>query len=411
MLKKIIFLATLLVWCGFFFGKDACSDCSSGPGERIELAYAFSARSNENGDFDLAGEAHLNAVLDYALLWQSDEVIQDCLDLCYQYGFKVFVHLPYYDKETDFLNRPEVERQVQKWKSHPAIYSWYILDEPVSKGVPKASQEKFYNLVKSLDTKPVSITVAGSNTHEKWRSYFTEKAFDLLFFSIYPYVKGGTEYVNLYMNLCITRFLPHKRGDYSVIPVIQAFYDSDESEYLNPTGHLQEMYEVFEDYQLVSHGLAFYAWRPGGNRVGIRDDISLYNEVKDVIFLNENPLSSGSIIIYPNPYNPQGGQGVRITNLSLDSQVVVRIFNLAGNLVRSLEENKEITLQEGRKTATWDGTNEAGENVARGIYLAFVTDEKGTRGVGKIGIVKMSYYSLHKTKGKERAWRYRPWKG
>ena len=390
MLKKTIFLAIFLVWCGFFFGKEAFSDWPSGPGEKVELAYAFAERTNENGDFDLAGEAHFNAVLDYNLLWQSDEVIEDCLDLCYQYGFKVFVPLPYYDKETDFLNRPEIERQIQKWKSHPAIYSWYILDEPVLNKVPKASQEEFYDLVKSLDTRPVSIVVTGSNTDGKWQSYFTEKAFDLLFFAIYPYVKGGAEYVNLYMNLCITRFLPHKKGDYPVIPVIQAFYDSDESDFLNPTGHLQEMYEVFEDYQLVSNGLAFYAWRPGGNQIGIRADASLYDEVKEVIFLNENPLLSGSIIIYPNPCNPRGGQQVRITNLSLDSQVVVRIFDLAGNLVRTLEENEEITLEGESKTATWDGTNEAGEDVARGIYLVFVTDEKGTRGVGKVAIVKMS---------------------
>ncbi len=390
MLKRIIFLAILLVWCGVFFGNEAFSDWPSGPGEKIELAYAFAERTNENGDFDLAGEAHFNAVLDYALLWQSDEVIGDCLDLCYQYGFKVFVALPYYDKETDFLDRAEIERQIQKWKSHPAIYSWYILDEPVSNRIPKVSQEEFYDLVKSLDTRPVSIAVTGSNTDEKWQSYFTEKAFDLLFFAVYPYVKGGVEYVNLYMNLCITRFLSHKKGDYPVIPVIQAFYDSDESDFLNPTGHLQEMYEVFEDYQLVSNGLAFYAWRLGGNQIGIRADAFLYDEAKEVIFLNENPLSSGSIIIYPNPCNPRGGQQVRITNLSLDSQVVVRIFDLAGNLVRTLEENEEITLEGESKTATWDGTNEAGEDVARGIYLVFVTDEKGTRGVGKIAILKMS---------------------
>ena len=387
MLKKIVFLASLVIWCVFFLGKDACSDFSPGLGEPIELAYAFPKRTNENRDFDLAQEAHFNAVLDYTLMLQSDEVIEGYLDLCYQYGFKVFVPLPCYDKETDFLNRAGIETQVNKWKSHPAIYSWYILDEPASNRIPKASQEEFYNLVKSLDTKPVSIAVRGSNPEEKWQSYFTEKAFDLLFFAMYPYVKGGAEYVDLYMNLCITRFLSHKKGDYPVIPIIQAFYDSDESDYLNPTHHLQEMYEVFEDHQLVSNGLAFYAWRPGGNRIGIRADTSLYNEVKEIISLNERTCPSGSISIYPNPCNPRRGQWVRITNLSLDSQVVVRIFDLAGNLVRTLEENDEVTLQEGSKTATWYGTNEAGENVARGVYLVLVTDEKGTSTVGKIAIV------------------------
>lgn len=387
MSKKIIFLTSLLMWCAFFFGKDVSLGWSSGLGEKIELAYAFSERTNENEDFDLAREAHFNAVLDYALMWRSDEVIEDYLDLCYQYGFKVFVPLPYYDKETDFLNRAEIERQINKWKSHPAIYSWYILDEPASHRIPKASQEEFYNLVKSLDTKPVSIAVRGSNSEEKWQSYFTEKAFDLLFFAMYPYVEGGTEYIDIYMNLCITRFLSYKKGDYPVIPIIQAFYDSDESDYLNPTHHLQEMYEVFEDYGLASNGLAFFAWRPGGNRVGIRADTSLYNEVKELISLNERTSPGDSITIYPNPCDLQRGQWVRISNLSLDSPVVVRIFDVAGNLVRILEDNDEMTLEEGSKIATWDGTNEAGEWVARGVYLVFVTDENHTTTVGKIAIL------------------------
>ncbi|MFQ6066852.1 MAG: FlgD immunoglobulin-like domain containing protein [bacterium] len=387
MLKKIVVLASLLVWSGFFFGKDVGSAFSFGLDEKIELAYAFSEKTNENQDFDLAREAHFNAVLDYALMWQSDETIEDYLDLCYQYGFKVFVPLPYYDKETDFLDRAEIERQVYKWKSHPAIYSWYILDEPASNRIPKASQEEFYNLVKSLDTRPVSIAVRGSNSEEKWQSYFTEKAFDLLFFTMYPYVEGGAEYVNLYMNLCITRFLSYKKEDYPVIPIIQAFYDSDESDYLNPTGHLQEMYELFEDYDWVSNGLAFYAWRPGGNRIGIRANTSLYYEVKEVIFLNERTSPGGLITIYPNPCSPREDQQVRITNLSLASQVMVRIFDLAGNLVRTLKEDDEVILQGGSKTAIWDGTNEAGENVTRGVYLVFVTDEKGTTIVGKIAIV------------------------
>ena len=387
MLKKTILLASLLVWCGFFFGKGATSDFSVALSEKIELAYAFAERTNENDDFDLAREADFNAVLDYALLWQSDEVIEGYLDLCYQYGFRVFVPLPYYNKETDFLNGAEIERQVNRWKSHPAVYSWYILDEPISHRVSKASQEEFYDLVKSLDTKPVSIAVTGSNTDEEWRSYFTEKAFDLLFFAMYPYVQGGTEYVNVYMNLCISRFLTYKKEDYPVIPIVQAFYDSDGSDYVNPTGHLEEMYEVFEDHELVSNGLAFYAWKPGGNKIGIRADPFLYDEVKELISLNEGALPGASDTIYPNPCNFREGQRVRITNLSSGAEVVVRIFDLAGNLVRTLQENDEVTLEGYSKTATWDGTNEVGQNVARGIYLVFVTDQEGTRVVGKIAVV------------------------
>ncbi|TES85006.1 T9SS type A sorting domain-containing protein [Candidatus Aerophobetes bacterium] len=204
---------------------------------------------------------------------------------------------------------------------------------------------------------------------------------------MYPYVQGGTEYVNVYMNLCISRFLTYKKEDYPVIPIVQAFYDSDESDYVNPTGHLGEMYEVFEDHELVSNGLAFYAWRPGGNKRGIRADTFLRDEVQELISLNEGVLPGTSVAIYPNPCNFREDQRVRITNLSSGAEVVVRIFDLAGNLVRTLQENNEVTLEGYSKTVTWDGVNEVGQNVARGVYLVFVTDEEGTRFIGKIAVV------------------------
>jgi len=197
-------------------------------------------------------------------------------------------------------------------------------------------------------------------------------------------VKGTAQYAEFYMNLYISRFLPYKEGDYPVIPVIQAFYDSDESEILNPKGHLQEMYQIFENHELVSYGLAFYAWRPGGNLIGIREDISIYDEVKELISVNRVPFPTSSITIYPNPCNFGIGQKAKIIYFSVDSEVVICIYDIAGNLVRTLNENDGFSIGGGFTAVVWDGNNDREEKVARGVYIIVVTSSTGTVKIGKI---------------------------
>ena len=383
MLKKIIFFLTVFF---IFFESLAFSYWPSGLSEPIELVYGFSETDNQKGDFDLARKAQLNAVLDYSLLSRSEEDIENYLDLCNQFGFKVFVPLPYYDNETKILDKDEIERQVERWKSHSAIYSWYILDEPVLHEVSGGLQKEFYDFVKSLDSRPISMAVNGTNSAGKWKTYFNEEAFDILFLVVYPYVKGTAQYAEFYMNLYISRFLSYKEGNYPVIPVIQAFYDSDESEILNPEGHLQEMYRIFENHQLVSYGLAFYAWRLGENRVGIREDLSIYNEVKELISLNNVPFPTSSITIYPNPCNFGIGQEAKIIYFSIDSEVVVCVYDIAGNLVRTLNENDGFSVGGGFAGVIWDGNNDEGEKVVRGVYIVVVTSSTGTVKVGKISL-------------------------
>ncbi len=383
MLKKIIFFLTIFF---IFFESLAFSYWPSGLSEPIELVYGFSETDNQKGDFDLARKAQLNAVLDYSLLSRSEEEIENYLDLCNQFGFKVFVPLPYYDNETKILDKDEIERQVERWKSHSAIYSWYILDEPVLHEVSGGLQKEFYDFVKSLDSRPISMAVNGTNSAGKWKTYFNEEAFDILFLVVYPYVKGTAQYAEFYMNLYISRFLSYKEGNYPVIPVIQAFYDSDESEILNPEGHLQEMYRIFENHQLVSYGLAFYAWRLGENRVGIREDLSIYNEVKELISLNNVPFPTSSITIYPNPCNFGIGQEAKIIYFSIDSEVVVCVYDIAGNLVRTLNENDGFSVGGGFAGVIWDGNNDKGEKVVRGVYIVLVTSSTGTVKVGKISL-------------------------
>jgi hypothetical protein len=66
---------------------------------------------------------------------------------------------------------------------------------------------------------------------------------------------------------------------------------------------------------------------------------------------------------YPNPFNPD--TRIRFT-LPVDGQLTLRIYNAAGQRVRSLADGIH---RGGFYEVAWDGTDDAGRNLASGTYL------------------------------------------
>ena len=66
----------------------------------------------------------------------------------------------------------------------------------------------------------------------------------------------------------------------------------------------------------------------------------------------------------PNPFNP----ATRLSfTLSRDDQATLRVYDLAGRLVKTLLA--DAVLEAGRHDVTWDGTDDRGRGVAAGVYL------------------------------------------
>ncbi|MEW6608691.1 MAG: PEGA domain-containing protein [bacterium] len=108
--------------------------------------------------------------------------------------------------------------------------------------------------------------------------------------------------------------------------------------------------------------------------------------------LNVRLISStlDTIRLYPNPYKPYDGDsdngisydgspnsGIVFDNLTQDA--TIRIFNLAGELVR--EENASGRWQ-------WDAKNSSGKEVASGVYIYLITDPAGNKASGKFTIIR-----------------------
>jgi len=82
------------------------------------------------------------------------------------------------------------------------------------------------------------------------------------------------------------------------------------------------------------------------------------------------------VVTYPNPFSP-----ARHTNLTFwgtgVSYAKIRIFTLAGESVKTLDERY------GTSEVSWNGRNEKGDEVARGIYIYITKDS-----TGKIAVIK-----------------------
>jgi hypothetical protein len=83
---------------------------------------------------------------------------------------------------------------------------------------------------------------------------------------------------------------------------------------------------------------------------------------------------------YPNPFKPgEGHTNVTFTNLASDC--TIKIFTLTGDAVRTILET------DGDGVATWDVKNEAGEDVASGLYL-FVIKSADDLKRGKLVVIR-----------------------
>ena len=71
---------------------------------------------------------------------------------------------------------------------------------------------------------------------------------------------------------------------------------------------------------------------------------------------------------YPNPFNPETWFPFQLTR---ESNVTIWIYNLKGEIVRTLFLGKQqpgFYIDKG-SAAYWDGRNDAGENVTSGVYF------------------------------------------
>ena len=105
---------------------------------------------------------------------------------------------------------------------------------------------------------------------------------------------------------------------------------------------------------------------------GTRNDMGAYGgpEAAATPFtgINDDPLltiANSAINAYPNPFNPQTTIALSITDADKSLPVSVNIYNLKGQLVKTIVDNEVVT----NTTFVWNGTDNNGNNTSTGMYF------------------------------------------
>ncbi len=90
--------------------------------------------------------------------------------------------------------------------------------------------------------------------------------------------------------------------------------------------------------------------------------------------------------VYPSPFKPGAGgifDAEHITFKDLTPVATIRVFNIRGELVRTIRKD-DTSVDYYR----WDATNDAGNSLASGVYIFYITNPEGETAKGKFSIIR-----------------------
>ena len=91
----------------------------------------------------------------------------------------------------------------------------------------------------------------------------------------------------------------------------------------------------------------------------------------------------GNLVVYPNPFRPNGTNDVKIENE--DGTPLppgeCYIFDISGQIVRTLKDDQPFGYK-------WDGTNADGKKCASGVYFYLIKTNTNNTARGKIVMIR-----------------------
>lgn len=121
-----------------------------------------------------------------------------------------------------------------------------------------------------------------------------------------------------------------------------------------------------------------------------KDDLYGYGRINAALAIGDflSEIDPIKIYVYPNPLRFPEKTTVVIKNIPLKSSLTVKIYNIAGELVRQFStDDIKLNFNPDYASIEWDGKNDYNEGVVSGVYIAVVSD--GTRvATEKIMVIK-----------------------
>lgn len=145
-----------------------------------------------------------------------------------------------------------------------------------------------------------------------------------------------------------------------------SYLTSDIYNYISPSGYIRLRVSASSTSQFTCY--ADYTKFRIELKSGMISAMSMAEgEIEEMPVQSDVNLNNGDCKLFDNIFNPRKNERVRLDfKIGNDGKSAVRIYNLAGELVRTLIDENRTS---GSYTEYWDGKNDSGENAASGVYL------------------------------------------
>ncbi|MBP1994510.1 carbohydrate binding domain-containing protein [Paenibacillus eucommiae] len=137
----------------------------------------------EQSDYPFLKEIGVNTV--QGVIPTNEATMQAILDMTHANGLKMLVPLYYNMRVKENFER--TRQFVTRFKDHPAILGYMIMDEPTTNGIPQSELVDAYKLIRSIDSVHPTYMVEAESLHYRQ----TGQATDILVTDVYPYSQGS----------------------------------------------------------------------------------------------------------------------------------------------------------------------------------------------------------------------------
>ena len=136
--------------------------------------------------------------------------------------------------------------------------------------------------------------------------------------------------------------------------------------------------EIFTDVNLVDNTIYYYT-------AFAYDEIPNYSSP---MFLKGVPKGE-YVFTYPNPFNPDDGNGTTFNILFTNNTFVdIILYDAVGNHVIDLYKAEQVLANTPTKTMHWNGRNGDNDVVANGVYYFIVKTSQGDQKIGKVAVLR-----------------------
>jgi hypothetical protein len=271
------------------------------------------------------------------------DVTQSLLDSAHASGLKML--MPLYNNMKVQENYELTRQMVTKFKNHPALLGYMIMDEPTTNGIPQSELLDAYQLIRSIDSvHPTYIVEADPIAYQS-----TGQATDILVTDVYPFYKNSTLPITE-VGHAVRKAVADVNDMKPVWTILQTFQIPNTNWNVLPTiDQLRNM--AYQSFLAGSKGLGFYSINDPGWKLQQSELWPGMVKFKDEINLMGDLLVNGHKIAQNIDDPVQWGiwqKGVEkyavAINVTKDSQTVTLPLGQVGN---------QVELQYGSNPSQW----------------------------------------------------------